>query len=261
MMITIINDCRDANAVGRQSARASSLLNAPISFIGVASDLEAAGNLIDMIDAAGNNTGAILVNVAPRNGKAKKWPNGAPFGYFWHGNVLVVASIDGFTLSLVKKLKIVDHIQVLDTADAVDELIAEGIAAREYKDRIVNSQFRSYDFIPRIAAHLIRKRDIKSRAMDIEQIPDIPKAIWWIDNFGNCKTTIVSDEIEVRERVCRQARFNNLSYVPALKDVADGTPALIAGSSGLGEKRFLEIVVQGGNASTYFALASGDRLL
>jgi hypothetical protein len=72
MNITIINDCRDANAVGRQSTRASVLIGGPVSFVGVQNDIEAAGNLIDILDAYGGAPGAILVNVAPRNGKAKK---------------------------------------------------------------------------------------------------------------------------------------------------------------------------------------------
>ncbi len=55
MNITIINDCRDANAIGRQTARTSSLLNGPVSFIGVASDIQAAGNIIDILDALEEN--------------------------------------------------------------------------------------------------------------------------------------------------------------------------------------------------------------
>lgn len=72
MNIIIINDCRDANAVGRQIARTGSLLNNPVSFIGVTSDIEAAGNIIDVLDAYGEHPGIILANVASRNGKAKK---------------------------------------------------------------------------------------------------------------------------------------------------------------------------------------------
>jgi len=36
MTITIINDCRDANAANRQATRASSLLQSPVVFVGVA---------------------------------------------------------------------------------------------------------------------------------------------------------------------------------------------------------------------------------
>jgi hypothetical protein len=42
-----------------------------------------------------------------------------------------------------------------------------------------------------------------------------------------------------------------------LKDVPDKSVALIIGSSGLDGKRFLEIVIQGGNASSNLNLKSG----
>ncbi|MBI1839007.1 MAG: hypothetical protein HYR95_01760, partial [Candidatus Colwellbacteria bacterium] len=103
MNITIINDCRDANAAGRQAARAATLLGGTVAFIGVTNDLEASGNLIDALDAIEGKGGIVLVNVAPRNGTAKKWENGTPFGYFWYKETLVLASVDGLTLSLVKK--------------------------------------------------------------------------------------------------------------------------------------------------------------
>ena len=85
-----------------------------MSFIGISSDLEASGNIIDTLDAYGDLPGVILVNIAPRNGKAKKWKNGTPFGYFWYKKILVISSVDGLTLSLVKKLNLVKTINVLD---------------------------------------------------------------------------------------------------------------------------------------------------
>jgi len=112
--VTIINDCRDENAKGRQVTRAISLLKCPVSFIGVENDLEASGNLIDTMDALGESAGVILVNVAPRNGKGRKWGNGSPFGYFRYKKIIVVSSIDGLTLSLVKKLKLIKFVNILD---------------------------------------------------------------------------------------------------------------------------------------------------
>lgn len=46
-------------------------MNSPVSFVGVTNDIQAAGNIIDILDAIEKNSGIILVNVAPRNGKAK----------------------------------------------------------------------------------------------------------------------------------------------------------------------------------------------
>jgi len=114
MNITIINDCRDANAAGRQITRTTSLLGDSASFIGVSGDLEAAGNIIDALDALEERPGIILANVAPRNGKAKKWANGTPFSYFRYKKVLILASVDGLTLSLVKKFKLTQSVTILD---------------------------------------------------------------------------------------------------------------------------------------------------
>src|SRR5512141_546524 len=114
MFVTLINDCRDANAFGRQATKAGALLGRLVVTVGVRNDLEAAGNLVDALDAAEGREGVILVNVAPRNGDAKKWPNGTPFGWFKCGGTLVVASIDGLTLSLAKKLGLFEAVHVFD---------------------------------------------------------------------------------------------------------------------------------------------------
>src|SRR5688572_12965729 len=98
MFVTIINDCKDENAFGRQATKAAALFGCSIVTVGVDSDIEAAGNLIDCLDAGEGKEGVILVNVAPRHGDAKKWPNGTPFGYFLYKETLVVTSIDGLTL-------------------------------------------------------------------------------------------------------------------------------------------------------------------
>mgnify|MGYP001572747578 CR=1 FL=1 len=119
MNITIINDCKDENARGRQLTRIGSIFQYPANFIGVSNELEAAGNIIDVLDANGENSGIILVNVAPRNGKAKKYPNGTPFGYFWYEKTLIISSIDGYTLSIVKKLKLTKFINVLNIPETL----------------------------------------------------------------------------------------------------------------------------------------------
>lgn len=259
MNITIINDCRDANAVGRQSTRASALIGGPVSFVGVQNDLEAAGNLIDILDAYGDELGVILVNVAPRNGKAKKWKNGTPFGYFRYQNVLVVASIDGLTLSLVKKLGLVSEVNVLDIPTVIDRFVAEKVIEPSVGKHIVDTQFRSYDFVPRVAAYLVEHTDIDSEKHAIETFADAPAAVWWVDNFGNCKTTLLEKEITKENQI--QTKFGTVQYFDRLKDVPDKTGAMITGSSGLKGNRFLEIVVQGESATQLFKISSGDTIL
>lgn len=259
MNITIINDCCDANAAGRQITRAVSLIGGVVSFIGVASDLEASGNLVDALDACGENSGIILVNVAPRNGKAKRWNNGTPFGYFWYKKILVVATIDGLTLSFVKKLGLVQSINVLDIPTVLDVLVEDN--KNEFKKHIANSQFRSYDFLPRIARFLLKHKGVRSTPLNTDEIPNPPSAIWWIDNFGNCKTSILPEEVIHKGNNRVATKLGNLFYCPRLKDVPEKSAALVIGSSGIENKRFLEIVVQGKNAAKHFSLSSGDLIL
>ena len=256
MNITIINDCRDANASGRQITRVTSLLGSQVSFIGVTNDLEAAGNLVDTLDALEENPGVVLVNVAPRNGKAKKWKNGTPFGYFWHKKILILSSIDGFTLSLVKKLELTKFINVLEVPRTLDQLIAYGVLSKKLKNSIARTQFRSYEFLPRVAAFLVQGKKLQSTKLNIKNIPDMPLAIWWIDNFGNCKTTLLSEDMKYK--IYFSEKFNALTHLPRLKDVPNETAAIITGSSGLGEKRFLEIVVQGGSAAKKLNISVGE---
>ena len=79
MFVTIINDCRDADEMGRQTTRASVLFpGSNINFLGVNNfnEIEAAGLLVDVIDAGTGDKGVIMVNAAPRHGTGKKYENG-----------------------------------------------------------------------------------------------------------------------------------------------------------------------------------------
>lgn len=242
MNITIINDCKDVNAAGRQVTRAAALCDAPVSYIAVHNDIEAAGNLIDTLDALDGHKGIVLVNVAPRNGAAKKWKNGTPFGYFWCNNTLVVATIDGYTLSLIKKFGLAKDITVLEVADTLDQMIVQKQFSPEKRDTVVNTQFRSLNFSPHVAAFLWAGYELAGEAWPITNVPDAPPTVWWIDNFGNCKTTLTTEDLNGQDHL--ETIFGTLPYHPRLKDVPDGEMAVITGSSGFGEQRFLELVAQ-----------------
>jgi len=260
MTVTIISDCLDANAAGRQTTRISSLLKCPSYFIGVSDSLEAAGNLIDALDAMGEGPGAVLVNIAPRNGRAKKRNNGSPFGYFWYGGILVAATVDGLTLSLVKKLGLTDSVELLDVQKNVEEMMSNNFLGEQFKNQIVNTQFRSYHFLPRVVTYLLRGGDLTSNTFNIEVIPDAPEAVWWVDNFGNCKTTILPQEVGFSSGESLLTKKGKIPCFSRLKEVPDNASAIIIGSSGIGEQRFLEIVKQGGSAAEQFGISNGDSV-
>jgi hypothetical protein len=242
-------------------ARIASLSDASVSFVGVGSyaDLEAAGNLIDCLDAYGGSRGAILVNVAPRH--KGEGENGTPFGYFWHNETLVVSTLRGLTLSLVKKLGIAAGFTELDVATASHVMAEAGLIEREEAERIAQSQFRSFDFVPRAAAFLLAGNKLPGTTHSMESIADSPGAIWWVDNFGNCKTTLLPEDVEfeVGKEIATVA--GSLLCTRQLKSVPNGRAALIIGSSGIGTRRFLEIVVQGESAAGKYGLAPGTPVL
>jgi len=260
MFVTIINDCRDANAFGRQATKAAAHFEAPINLVGVKNDLEAAGNLIDVLAAGEGRKGVILVNVAPRHGSAKKWPNGTPFGWFRYGETLVVASIDGLTLSLVKKLGLTDRIHVLDIPTVMKVAADNQLLDRETAEYIVTTQFRSLEFVPRVAAWLWKGWKLPATELPIAAIADAPSAVWFVDNFGNCKTTVLPDELAQFIDEDAMGGLASIAFYDRLKDVPNGEAGFVLGSSGIDGRRFIEVMVQGGDASKRFGLATGDGL-
>ena len=262
MFVTIINDCRDGNTMGRQATRLATLFpNAQISAVGINDyvEIEAAGNLIDMLDAASGEEGIILLNAAPRH--KKKWPNGTPFGYFRHKKTLVVTTIDGYALSLVKKLGLTKDIFVTDVKTVVDAMFAAGHIDQQLHDQIATTQFRSFDYMPRLAKWVMDGIDVPNQIYSLSEVVDAPQAIWLIDNFGNAKTTILPEEIGFKPGKKIKTKFGDIECFTQMRDVAVGTTALIIGSSGIKDKRFVELIVLGGRAADKYNLSSGMEIL
>ena len=261
MFATIINDCRDQNAFGRQATRLAAFLECSVATVGVEDDLEAAGTLVDILDAAGKLPGAVLVNVAPRNGSGKKWPNGTPFGYFYYGETLVVSSVSGHTLSLVKKLDIAPKLHILDISTVSKEMLNQGALSPERARQLDITQFRSFEFLPYVAKWILKEgRSLPSEEHEIDAPVD-DALVWYIDVFGNVKTILLVEEVSFEPGGKLKTAFGELPCYARLKDVPDGEAAMIIGSSGIKEKRFLEIVVQGKSAAEKFGIHNGVRVL
>lgn len=248
--------------MGRQATRAMHLFgNVPTVTVGIGwSELEGAGNLIDMLDASDGESGVVMANVAPRHGTWKKWPNGTPFGYFYYRKTLVVSTIADNMLSMVKKFGIAEKLFLTDVPTVIDEMIKRGKLEEFHRSTITNSQFRSYDYMPRLAKWIVDGEDVPSTEYDFGDIGDVSPAVWWVDNFGNCKTTILPHEIDHKIGKKIETKAGELTCYDRLKDVPDGVMGLIVGSSGLREQRFLEIVVQGGSAAKELDLEVGSLI-
>jgi len=264
MQITIINDCCDQNAKLRQVTRLGSLFqNSSVNCFSVKSEIEASGFLVDAIDSFEGREGIILVNVAPRNGKAKKWENGTPFGFFKYKKTLIISSLDGNVLSLAKKLNLLKEIYIFDIQKVIKSIDKTELNIDE-KNRITNSQFRSFDFLPRIAYWLNHNIKLPYKKYDISKIQNIKGKIWFTDNFGNIKTTYLKNEIVVDKNGYSKFKINNnnfkLKLYNHLKDLPDNETGLVVGSSGIGEKRFIEIISQGASATKKLKIICNSKI-
>jgi hypothetical protein len=247
--ITIITDCFDDNARWRQVARFASLFpSTNVQLLGVKSDIQAAGFLVDIIDSFLDGNHLVVVNIAPRHGEAKKRKNGTPFGYFEFDGHTIISSVDGYVLSLVKKLQILKTFFIWDIPTVLEQAFLAEEISEEEKEHIMNSQFRSFEFLPRIAIWMAEESfEIPSKTFNLDQILDIWNKIWHIDNFWDCKTTILASEFK-REKIEDQ-RFEDVAYKKHLSQVETDETAFTVWSSWFDLERFIEISKWGWDAS------------
>lgn len=261
--VTVVTDCSDANAAMRQKSRLATLFpGAHITVCGAQEDAAIALNVVDAVDAIlGSPTreaqGIVIANGAPRNGAQ---PNGSRFGWcdLRHEGrrVLLITTVDGSALSLL--LRIADlNPQVFATATAVSAI---GLSSR-----LLRPQFRSYEIVPAVAWHLARGGDLPSHSLE-HSIPWLPYSqVAWVDNFGNCKTTIMARDVpwmqpgkEVGVTINASDRIAFTCY-DTLTDAPVGELAIVVGSSGLGDRdtRFLELVIKMGSCAERLGLRVG----
>ena len=213
------------------------------------------------MDAIGGECpGGIATNVARRNGDAHKYANGTKFCCFQYKKIWNIATIEGVTLSLVKKLHLVESLFVIHMDHAVASMVQDGFIPDSSASEIVNSQFRSFDFSPRALAYVLGGKKLCCTELPIQSIvPDSQPIIAVIDCFGNGKTMVLAKELNLVNGSV-QTKFGKLSFYKRLADVPDNTAAIIQGSSGLPGFRFAEIVINGESAAEKFGFKIGDRI-
>ncbi len=259
--ITYISDCRDDNTQGRLKTRVGTLFPGHSTvFVGVGTDREAAINLVDVIDAYDGNPGIILANVARREGhdRKQKWENGTPFGHFKFHNLDIFTTIDGYILSLLEKVsgeKI--SVNIYDIPSVVPHMSLDA----KTQDRIIHTQFRSFDYLPRLAAQIMNAVELPVTEV-FTDVPAMPLEVCWVDSFGNLKTNILPEEIDfaVGRKIVLRVSNNKQLLLPCfnrLKDIPDGTAGLTIGSSGMEHQRFIEIMQQGKSAAYTLGMGSG----
>lgn len=272
--ITYLTDCADSNARQRLCARIAALFGATPALFGVAgpnADLEAGLTLLDALQAATQQLGCpaqpsiFLVNVAPR-GDTDLWPNGTPFCYFWYRGHLIISTLDGRTLSLIRRYLGVVIVQVVDIATVMKAAAGWTDLSDDQAEMVANTQFRSLWFVPLLARWVWDSQEVPSTEHTLLEI-DLEPMVAVVDNFGNCK--ILADlkvmafthgkKLAVHHQ--RWWRFiwptRRVRCYERLADVPRGEAALVIGS---GAEGFVELVVQRGSASRRFGLKVGDRV-
>ena len=151
--------------------------------------------------------------------------------------VKVVGVNAGYTLSFIK-----NHAQVLHTLK-----VSRG-----------GSQFRSRDVFPSAAAAIAQEDfSLLGEVLNPSQIPDAPlDRVAWIDGYGNIKTTIPADSVNLKPESKVIIRVGDVVSDAVYSDgsfkVSEGTLAFAPGSSGWssegGPIRWMELFLRGGNA-------------
>lgn len=270
--ITVINDCGDRNERLRILTRLDTLFpRVGIRFCevdGEHRDLEAAGNIIDALDARGGGAapGLILGNTAFREPEKSGDANGAPFGHCLINNVLLFSTIRGRILSLVQDFFGIKHIHVVEPREALQSIVDTGHLEVEWVDHIANSQFRSFELQPLLAERLLGGFTVPYRKETLVCAKP-GRVVWWVDKHGNCKTTVTTSQCELkplRDGNELATKFGTLKYFRRLNDAPRGVPSVTTGSSGLGagpDSRFLEIAIRMGNAAKELKIKVGDEFL
>ena len=166
-------------------------------------------------------------------------------------DVIVVGVLSGYTLSFIKEEA--RQIQIVN--------VSRG-----------GSQFRSRDVFPQAAAAIFNgDKSLLGETIELEQIPDFPRdRVAWIDGYGNIKTTIPADTIELKTESKVTLRVGDTVsdgiYSNGSFKVSEGTLAFAPGSSGWMRKdgtrvRWMELFLRGGNAWERFGRPQINRAI
>lgn len=189
---------------------------------------------------AGSPNRLIYHNCAPRQDdpEARRDNEGEGLTYALLPNGVKVVGVNaGYTLSFIK-----DHAKVLHTVN-----VSRG-----------GSQFRSRDVFPNAATAIAQDNfELLGEQIALAQIPDAPlDRIAWVDGYGNIKTTIPGDRVQLEREAKVVIRIGDVVSDAIYSDgsfkVPEGTLAFAPGSSGWevdgSPRRWMELFLRGGSA-------------
>lgn len=212
--------------------------------------LEAAGNIVDALDALGE-CGAIVCNSAPR--RDARGTNGSAIVFGRVGEVTII--------STVGPLGLLNRLVPNFTAQAVD-------VDRYTRECMCNQRetfnFRGLEVIPWILDDLRNDSQLPYVSTRQTTFPTVEPCVWLVDTIEgrptNIKLSFLRDEapwfkpgnrisiqfgdLPARTLIC----YERLTHIP------DDEAGIYEGSSGLGTRRFLEVAIMGGSAAAAFSV-------
>ncbi len=268
--VVIDDSGKDDNGRIRVRARLSRLLPGVqlVGTIGVDNDVEVALNILDILDAVASPwlpdqpkvneiTHLVIANIARRTGSNNHC---VTFGYVRFRNVLIITTLSGHELSLLKKLWLKEGvIRSLDISEVIRWAFTEQLIGCEFGGHINKSQFRTFDFVPLLALWLLSGKDkeLPSTYLSWENVPDLDSCFAWVDRYGNSKTTIPARpwlKLALDHPTLGKERF---LCNPTLASVPDNEVGVTRGSSGYWGIRLAEVVKKGGSAADLYDLTTG----
>lgn len=197
----------------------------------------------------------IYHNCAPRQDdpEARQNNEGEGLTYALLANGVKVVGVNaGYALSFIKH-----HAKVLHVVK-----VSRG-----------GSQFRSRDVFPTAAAAIVKgDYSLLGEVLQADRIPDPPlNRVAWIDGYGNIKTTIPADSVNLKPEAKVVVRVGDIVSDAIYSDgsfkVPEGTLAFSPGSSGWpaadgnSSVRWMELFLRGGNAWERFGKPRVNQLV
>jgi len=233
--IYVISDCADQEAqLCYDASFAHEFPHAIVKCYGITNPLQAAGFALRPIDRHKGDNVVVFVNYAPRRDEDKKqgYENGRPFGYFFVGKTLVIASDEPEIWGMFKMISL--------PCSSVRKIDCEKIPG------MPKTQFRSGLIIPQVARMILTRSFVGPIFKPVSV--NVKGKIWHTDNFGNCKSTLL------------RWNGNGKNFQNNLTDIGDKKSSATIGSSGYDGKRFVEFTIKGDSFAKVYNLKVGSKI-
>lgn len=264
----IDDSSRDQNAKMRITARLGRYFSeSKVEGFGVNNSIEASLFLLDLMDGLVNPllparsvssekySAGIIVNSARRKGNNN---HNITFGKVVVDDVLIITTLGGYELSLLKKFQILpEGIWAYDIPKVLEWAVESKLITPNYAIFLNETQFRTFELAPLLLLwESLSLSGLSDCCNTVKEIPDLNNRIVFSDIYGNLKTSEFSVypidyDRDFYLKIGDEERGVIKSY-SQLSEIPDGELGLnLWGSSGFNNLRLVELNVKGGSAKDF----------